>query len=810
MTGAKKDYILNRKKKGGFRVKKGISIFLSLLLMVAFVLPISSGTTVAEGESVWDGVAAASFAGGTGIETDPYLISNAAELAYLADMVNSGTDFQGEYIKLNADITLNDMGNWRRWTVDISAESGIIPSNLWTPVGAAQNTAFMGTFDGDMHVVQGVYMNSGALQGLFGCIGQNAIVKNLGVINSLFGAGTDVGSVAALNLGTMYRCYFNGKLRMRGDNAGGLVAVNCGRLEECFNTGSLLGRATNVGGITGVNSGTILNCFNSGMLVGVATYCGGAIGVNSGLVQNSYNSGFTRGSASASGGVAAVNNGGTFENCYYTAGGMGAIGFDTQTGMYLIDAPAVADYIEYDSRTLAEAYAGFDFTENPIWTMDGASIYAFAELNWMPHPADFARGDGSVYSPYEIETYGQLCFFRDAVNAGDSFYGSTIVLNAYINSEGDLEAWTPIGYLEGYAFAGHFDGKNNQIGGLTINSYYGGLFGFTRAEAVIHDVAVYDATITGTVCGGIVSTNNGTVYNCTMTNCTITATGASNMYAGGIVGRNQSTGVVHDCKNASRIQAQYAAGGIVGQNAGSVSDCLSISTVTGQTGEGGTVGENSHGTVSGCFYLEGTAAGGIGGADAEGQSEGKTSEVLMARSTYDDWNFITAWKHSGMNYPWLENRIMVSTRGAQARTDGSAIRFGAEINYLDLMAGMRVGDTLELGFYTRAAATYLNDNSSLIKTAWPTVTWTQELAETTSCQQLVALLRAEGLPIFSCENTSFTYVLIGTNMTDYAQMDVVFMSYVKVNDSEYRGSIFSNSVWKILGGVPSMEVIPGV
>ena len=39
----------------------------------------------------WDGTAADSFTGGSGSEGEPYLVSNAGELAYFAQEVNSGT-----------------------------------------------------------------------------------------------------------------------------------------------------------------------------------------------------------------------------------------------------------------------------------------------------------------------------------------------------------------------------------------------------------------------------------------------------------------------------------------------------------------------------------------------------------------------------------------------------------------------------------------------------------------------------------------------------------------------------------------------
>ena len=43
-------------------------------------------------QAVWDGSVATSFAGGSGTQDDPYLISNGAELAYLAQITNEDAD----------------------------------------------------------------------------------------------------------------------------------------------------------------------------------------------------------------------------------------------------------------------------------------------------------------------------------------------------------------------------------------------------------------------------------------------------------------------------------------------------------------------------------------------------------------------------------------------------------------------------------------------------------------------------------------------------------------------------------------------
>ena len=84
--------------------------FLATLLMVVMVLllcPAAPVTVKADG-AVWDTSIAEGFASGTGTKDDPFIIETAAQLAYLAQSTNSGTSYEGQYIKLVSDIALND------------------------------------------------------------------------------------------------------------------------------------------------------------------------------------------------------------------------------------------------------------------------------------------------------------------------------------------------------------------------------------------------------------------------------------------------------------------------------------------------------------------------------------------------------------------------------------------------------------------------------------------------------------------------------------------------------------------------------
>lgn len=103
----------------------------------------------------------------------------------------------------------------------------------------------------------------------------------------------------------------------------------------------------------------------------------------------------------------------------------------------------------------------------------------------------------------------------------------------------------------------------------------------------------------------------------------------------GDFGENTNT-IVENCWNSGTIigDGDYV-GGIIGQQTGNdnakLTKCYSIGVITsGGSYTGGVVGSLETGSVSGCWYLEGTATGGIGGSDVAGQAEFRTSTYMKS------------------------------------------------------------------------------------------------------------------------------------------------------------------------------------
>lgn len=135
------------------------------------------------GQSTWSGEVADSFAGGDGTEQNPYQISSAAELAYLAKVVNNQTSApEYKYYQLTDNIGLK--------------------YDEWTPIGVFDyvNQYFYGSFDGNGYTISDLSIsqtNAGNI-GLFGYT-KDSEIKNL----TLLGEVTNITSTSALNIGEL-------------------------------------------------------------------------------------------------------------------------------------------------------------------------------------------------------------------------------------------------------------------------------------------------------------------------------------------------------------------------------------------------------------------------------------------------------------------------------------------------------------------------------------------------------------------------------------------------------------------------------
>ena len=197
------------------------------------------------------------------------------------------------------------------------------------------------------------------------------------------------------------------------------------------------------------------------------------------------------------------------------------------------------------------------------------------------------------------------------------------VTNCY--NTGSVEGYSDVGGLCGMNMMGNVTNCYNT-GNVTGNDYVGGVCGYN------HSGTVTNCYNTGTVSsssqvGGVCGRN----YSGTVTNCYNTGNVTGNDYVGGVCGYN--SGTVSNCYNTGNVAGSEMVGGVCGRNTMStstVSNCYNTGSVTGNSYVGGLCGGNAFGSVTNCYYLTGTAAGGINGSDAAGQAEAKTAEQFQS------------------------------------------------------------------------------------------------------------------------------------------------------------------------------------
>ena len=255
----------------------------------------------------------------------------------------------GKNLSANAILTANIIVN----TGVLDANKNLVSkSDLteWKPIGARWSS-YTGTFDGQGYTISGLYFNNptSSYAGLFGSIGANGKISNVGVLDSYFQFREFGGGVCGVNYGTVRDCKNTGSVRGlaaiggvcglnekggiiensfnegtvsgTGDNVqqvGGVCGYNNGTIKSCYNTASVSGQ-NSVGGVCGFNSrGIITNCFNEGTVSG-QTFVGGVCGNGCGVTTtNCFNGGIVSGQSHVSGVCGYdYNYDGTLTNCYY-------------------------------------------------------------------------------------------------------------------------------------------------------------------------------------------------------------------------------------------------------------------------------------------------------------------------------------------------------------------------------------------------------------------------------------------------------------------------------------------------------------
>ena len=485
---------------------------------------------------------AASFAGGTGTQTDPYQIGDASQLALLAQHMSGNTSaaYGSACYVLTADIVLND--------IPLAQWNGDVPVYSWEPIGGPSNI-FSGTLDGNGHCISGMYIYEDATAqycGLFARV--SGTVKNLTIENALIhvNSGTYVGSVAGqvLSNGSVENCVSDALLQIgSGADAGG-IAGQGGKITNCTFSGSLSQideSWCHLGGIVG-SQGTVIGCTNLGSITGYG-YSGGIAGWSSNI-DNCVNLGDIYGDTS--GGIAgnmykagmgiepevkqytirSCTNEGTVSAITVAGGILGKLGNDeVDLTMHIIDC------VNNGLVLCDAAIAGI------VGTVSVERASAITVENCVNHAE--LTGKGKVA--------GIVCELKGAVlhQEGD-FTISACINNGDLSSE-DMYA---SGILTYFVVMGkETDLRVNildcaNVGSITSQKYAGGITCFTTAVSATGLKISDDSMVTIKGCANAAEISGL----------------SSNSFVGGIAGNLGIAGMkttVSDCTNSGTVTVDY-------------------------------------------------------------------------------------------------------------------------------------------------------------------------------------------------------------------------------------------------------------
>ena len=213
---------------------------------------------------------------GDGSETTPFIIEDYLDFTTFTSTDNASLYWaSGSYTTLNCDITFTEQ-NFSSALIAPDTES----------TDDFQGLPFQGTFNGNGHTITNLRFTNtpNDFIALFGLIGSDGTVKNLGIknVNITASSSINIGGLAAQNSGTISNCYTTGYIKAN-NNAGGLCGTNySGTISNCYSKVSMVveSNAYRFGGFCGYN--------RTGALIDKCYFAGNVTFGNSSTYMNSF------------------------------------------------------------------------------------------------------------------------------------------------------------------------------------------------------------------------------------------------------------------------------------------------------------------------------------------------------------------------------------------------------------------------------------------------------------------------------------------------------------------------------------------
>lgn len=584
---------------------------LALAALVWIAVPVSAR---AEGETVdtWDGTAVA-FTQGRGTKEEPWLIENAEQLAYLAQQVNNGTDYERAHFLLVSDLDLS--------------------GKKWTPIGTG-GKSFWGGFDGGGHTITGMTITGkeNSYVGLFGeCrnfTAASSYIKSVTVKGANISGKSFVGAIAGAGA-NISDCYSIENTIYASRCVGGVCGSLTGNISGCYNSSSVSGIST-AGGIMGsasyegnVGNGVVQYCYNIGTVTVSQqdSSVGGITGASANRydISNCLNCGKITGNGRNVGGIVGSTDSNYMNfigNCYYNSdlnnAGVGEGASDKviplTTSQLCGALPDGFDSANWKEGSVDTSNAVATSTGSRFGTATGTyinlqSVAAIGETKTASVPVyNYVTTNGDDWDIYTLittaEEFVAIGRVRDEAKWSANYVlGNDIDLSGVeLKSIGDPE--TP--------YTGKFSGDGHTISHVDMTKengvYSSGLFaqigdqpskksGKVMLLAANGDIVSSD--MVGGICGNLPA---GEIYGCSFTG---TVKGSM---VGGISGNAGQGTMISQCFFEGDVQGRFAAAGICGNSSFTVIDhCISIAAIAGDGDRAGIVYSGDSGATN-CYF----------------------------------------------------------------------------------------------------------------------------------------------------------------------------------------------------------------
>lgn len=248
-----------------------------------------------------------------------YEISNAGQLYWFAGLVNGDesvctagvTVDKSANAILTKDIVVNE-DLLSSLNLDSDGEvTGTVTARTWTPISPEYNSEdnYTGIFEGNKKKISGLYMNNKGKSdaGVFGNVGTNCRISNIGVVDSYFKGKNYVAGICGYAYKAMIKgCYNAGMVRGTGYHIAGVCAkASKATIEDSYNAGMVYGTSGYIGGLCGSSDvTTIENSHNIGKVSGTGNRIGGLCGqAFATSIIDCYNTGAVSGTGECVGGL---------------------------------------------------------------------------------------------------------------------------------------------------------------------------------------------------------------------------------------------------------------------------------------------------------------------------------------------------------------------------------------------------------------------------------------------------------------------------------------------------------------------------